>query len=144
MAQFLRKIKSKVKKILRAVLPGASHYKMGIPSVGQIDFGDLRRLKPIDSKFGFSRGQVIDRYYIEKFLADHAKDIQGRVLELGDSYYTKKFGGKNVAHADVLHYTEGNPQATIVGDLTKADNIDSNIFDCIILTQSLPMLYDLR
>ena len=43
-----------------------------------------------------------------------------------------------------MHYVEGNPQATIVGDLTSADHIDSNSFDCIIFTQSLQMIYDLK
>jgi len=144
MAKLLRRIKTKGKKILKAVLPASMKYKMGTPSVGQVDFGDLRRLKPIDPSFGFSRGKVIDRYYIEKFLTAYAGDIQGRVLELGDSSYTKRFGGDKVTRSDVLHYVEGNPKATMVGDLTKADNIDSNIFDCIILTQSLQMIYDLR
>ena len=144
MAPLVRKIKSKGKKILRAILPGFVKFKGGVPPVGQIDFGDLRRLKPIDPNFGFARGQVIDRYYIEKFLAAHAGDIKGRVLELGDSSYTNKFGGDKVTRSDVLHYVAGNPKATIIGDLTKADNIESNTFDCIIFTQSLQMIYDAR
>ena len=45
---------------------------------------------------------------------------------------------------DILHAVEGNPQATIVADLTCADHIPSNTFDCIILTQSLQMIYDLK
>lgn len=144
MKRKLEHIKSKSKKILNAILPASIKYKMRIPPVGQIDFGDLRRVQPIDPHFGFSRGTVIDRYYIDKFLKGHAPDIQGRVLELGDDSYTKKFGGNKVTRSDVLHYVEGNPQATIVGDLTKADNIDSDSFDCIILTQTLQMIYDVR
>jgi hypothetical protein len=31
------------------------------PRVGQIDFGDLRRLQPISTDWGFDRGTVIDR-----------------------------------------------------------------------------------
>ncbi len=144
MAQIIKKVKSKIKKILKAILPTAIRNKMAVPWVGQVDFGDLRRLEPIDPHFGYSRGKVIDRYYIEKFLADHAQDIRGRVLELGDSTYTKKFGGNKVTQMDVLNYVAGSPEATIIGDLTKADNIDSNIFDCIILTQTLQMIYDFR
>lgn len=144
MIKVLRRIKSKSKRVLKALLPQTMRESFGVPYVGGVDFGDLRRVQPIDSNFGFARGKVIDRYYIEKFLADHSADIRGRVLELGDSSYTKKFGGNKVTRADVLHYVEGNPQATIIGDLTKADNIDSNIFDCIILTQTLQMIYDFR
>jgi len=145
MPQLIKKIKSKSRKILKAILPFSLKNNIQTPLVGEVDLGDLRRLQPIDPDFGHSRGKiVIDRYYIEQFLAAHAKDIQGRVLELGDNSYTIKFGGKRVTHSDVLHYTSGNPMATIVGDLTKADNIDSNTFDCIILTQTLQMIYDFR
>jgi SAM-dependent methyltransferase len=35
-----------------------------------------------------------------------------------------------------------NPQATIVADLSDADNIQSDRFDCIILTQTLQMIFD--
>lgn len=140
----LKKIKQKIKKIIKAVNPAAFTNQAGKPYVGQADFGDLRRLQPVDDHFGYSRGKVIDRYYIEKFLTDHTADIKGRVLELGDSSYTKKYGGSKVTRAEVLHYVAGNPEATIIGDLTKADNIESDSFDCIILTQTLQMIYDFR
>jgi SAM-dependent methyltransferase len=58
--------------------------------------------------------------------------------------YTRKFGGNRVTISDVLHVTEGNPRATIVGDLTCADHIPSDTFDCIILTQTLQYIYDTR
>jgi SAM-dependent methyltransferase len=44
----------------------------------------------------------------------------------------------------VLHISQGNPQATIVADLSHADHIPSDIFDCIILTQTLQFIYDVR
>ena len=40
--------------------------------------------------------------------------------------------------------TEGNPQATIVGDLTDAPQIPSDSFDCAIVTQTLQFVYDVR
>jgi glycosyltransferase involved in cell wall biosynthesis/peptidoglycan/xylan/chitin deacetylase (PgdA/CDA1 family)/SAM-dependent methyltransferase len=116
----------------------------GIPPVGKAHFGDLRRLTPISSNWGLDRGRPIDRYYVENFLAQHASIIRGRVLEIGDNSYTKVFGGDRVAISDVLHVTEGNPMATIVGDLTRADHIPSDSFDCIILTQTLQLIYDAR
>jgi ubiquinone/menaquinone biosynthesis C-methylase UbiE len=42
----------------------------------------------------------------------------------------------------VLYVKEGNPKATIIGDLTSADHIPSNTFDCAILTQTLQFIYD--
>ena len=107
-------------------------------------FGSLRRLQPISRVFGFDRGLCIDRYYIDQFLSAHASDTQGRVLEIGDGTYTRKYGGDRVTKSDVLHAVEGNPKATIVADLTSAGHIPSNTFDCIICTQTLQFIYDVR
>lgn len=109
-----------------------------------VRWGILRRLIPVSRVFGLDRGQPIDRYYIENFLARHAEDIQGHVLEIGDDTYTRKFGGERVSRSDVLHAWAGNPKATIVADLTCADHIPSDTFDCIIFTQTLQFIYDGR
>lgn len=113
------------------------------PALGWVRFGSLRRLSPISPVFGLDRGQGIDRYYIEEFLARHATDIRGRVLEIANNTYTKRFGGENVTRSDVLHVQEGNPRATIVANLASED-IPGDMFDCIILTQTLPFIYDTR
>lgn len=113
-----------------------------IPAKGKVRFGDLRRLQPLSREFGFDRGLPIDRYYVESFLARYTDDIRGRVLEVGDDSYTRRFGGARVTQRDILHVTPGNPIATIVADLSRADHIPSNIFDCIILTQTLHLVYD--
>ncbi len=115
-----------------------------IPPVGQVHFGDLRRRTPISQDFGFDRGVPVDRHYIENFLARNADDIRGRVLEVGDDSYTRRFGGDRVTTRDVLHVKEGNPLATFVGDLTRADHIPSDSFDCFIMTQTLQYLFDVR
>lgn len=120
------------------------------PPIGLVRFGNLRRLTPISRNWGFDRGrgpgrgQPIDRYYIEKFLARHSSEIRGRVLEFGDDHFTLKFGGSRVTKIDVLHYVEDNPKATIVADITCADQIPSDIFDCVICTQTLQVIYDTR
>jgi SAM-dependent methyltransferase len=117
-------------------------------AVGQVRFGSLRRLHPIGEVFGVKRGQsvdrCIDRYYITAFLAHHAADIHGHVLEIADNTYTRRFGGSRVQSADVLHAVPGNPTATIVADLTSATDVPSGRFDCIILTQTLQYIYDLH
>jgi SAM-dependent methyltransferase len=104
----------------------------------------LRRLQPISRLFGLDRGLPIDRYYIERFLSGQELDIKGCVLEIGDDSYTRKFGGDRVSKSEVLHIEEGNPKATIVADLTRADHIASETFDCIIFTQTLQVIYDVR
>lgn len=112
--------------------------------VGRVRFGDLRRLSPIRRNFGMAHGRPIDRYYIENFLGRHADDIRGRVLEIHDDSYTKRYGGGRVKGSDVLDVAEDNPQATIVADLTRADHVPSEAFDCIIFTQTLQFIYDMR
>jgi SAM-dependent methyltransferase len=143
LAQFKKRIKQRfpVRRWLRA-LQRSLHLQRHRP--GTLGFGDLRRLTPISRMYGRDRGLPIHRYYIEAFLSRHALDIQGHVLEIGDDTYTRKFGGIQVIRSDVLHVVEGNPQATIVADLTCADHLPGDQFDCIIFTQTLQMIYDIR
>jgi len=112
--------------------------------LGEVHFGSLRRCTPLSQDFGCDRGRPIDRYYIENFLARHGTDVRGRVLEIGESSYTRRFGGARVTISEILHMVEGDPEATIIADLTNADHILSDTFDCFILTQTLQFIYDVR
>jgi len=112
------------------------------PPAGWVRFGHLRRLTPLSRQFGFDRGRPIDRHYIEGFLGIHTSDIHGHVLEIADDTYTRAFGGERVCASDVLHVAPGQPQATIVGDLTCEDTLPASTFDCVILTQTLQFIYD--
>lgn len=112
--------------------------------VGTIGFGDLRRTSPVSPVFALDRGLAIDRYYIARFLGEHRADVRGRCLEFGDATYINQFGDGRVTAIDVLHVKDGNPAATIVADLTNADHIPSEIFDCIVFTQTLQMIYDMK
>jgi SAM-dependent methyltransferase len=105
--------------------------------------GDLRRVTPIDPNWGFERGTPIDRVYVERFVGSHAGDIRGRVLEIAAPDYTNAFGS-GVERVDILMATEGNPEATIVGDLAHAPQIPDDTFDCAIVTQTLQFVYDVR
>jgi len=109
-----------------------------------IRWGNLRRLTPVSNLFGFDRGTPIDRYYINEFLEASHADIQGRVLEVGGNEYTHKYGDRRVEMSDVLHATAENPQATIVGDLATGKGIPKNVFDCMIVTQTFPCIYEMR
>ncbi len=103
--------------------------------------GVLRRTSPLSDVHGFDRGTPVDRYYIERFLSQHQQDIQGRVLEMQASSYTRRYG-RNVVEAAVLDIESTNPAATIIADITTATTIPSNYFDCIVLTQTLHLIYD--
>jgi SAM-dependent methyltransferase len=108
-----------------------------------LGIGPPRRLSPASPLFGLE-GEPIDRFYIEDFLGRHRTDIVGKVLEIGDDRYTRRFGGSRVTRVDVLNVLPGNPKATIVADLTSAGHVASESFDCIILTQTLQMIYDIE
>jgi SAM-dependent methyltransferase len=114
------------------------------PPVGLVRFGSFRRLKPISPHWGSERGRPIDRYYIENFLQNNSRDIQGRVLEIGDNTYTVRYGGSDVTQSDILHVAENNPGVTIIGDISNAEHISSGSFDCIILTQTLQTIFSLN
>jgi SAM-dependent methyltransferase len=112
------------------------------PPPGKVRFGDLRRTTPISHDFGYGRGGPVDRYYIESFLDRHGHDVRGRVLEIGDDTYTRRFGASRVTRSDVFHVVPGEPGATFVGDLADAPFLPDEAFDCVILTQTLQFIYD--
>jgi SAM-dependent methyltransferase len=113
-----------------------------VPPRGLVRFGSLRRLSPISREYGFDRGRPIDRHYIETFLARHAADVAGHVLEIKDDGYTRRFGAERVVRSDVLCLEADDPHATIVGDLVSAEHIPSDTFDCAIVTQTLQLILD--
>lgn len=112
------------------------------PRVGAIQFGDLRRLRPISADWGFERGEPVDRFYIRQFLTRHAADVRGRVLEVANNDMTRLYGGGRVTRSDVLHVSDSGRPVTIVADLSKGAEIPSRAFDCIILTQTMHFIYD--
>lgn len=114
------------------------------PPLGLVRFGSFARIEPISRVFGFDRGQPVDRYYIDKFIQQHRACIRGRCLEIGDDAYTRKYGSDTVSQIDVLHAVEGNPKATIVGDLATGENVPDNAYDCVICTQTLNFIRDPR
>jgi Methyltransferase domain len=119
-------------------------YNLHWVRVGRVRFGDLHRTTPVSPIFGIDRGFPVERYYIEQFLHRHRGDVRGHCLEMGDAFYTRKFGEDRVIRVDVMHVKEGGPDTTIVADLTAADHVPSNTFDCIIFTQTLQMIYDMH
>jgi peptidoglycan/xylan/chitin deacetylase (PgdA/CDA1 family)/glycosyltransferase involved in cell wall biosynthesis/SAM-dependent methyltransferase len=108
-----------------------------------IEWGDLRRLTPISPVWGVDRGLPLDRHYIQAFLERHRADITGAVLEVKDSGYTRAFGS-GVVRSEVVDIHASNPHASIIADLSRADAIPSDSFDCFILTQTLPFIFDTR
>ena len=102
----------------------------------------MRGTAPVNPGFGADRGTPVDRYYIARFLETNRALITGRVLEIGDRGYTERFGA-GVTQSDVLNAIDA-PGVTYVGDLTACPKIPDGTYDCIVLTQVLHYIYDMR
>lgn len=141
-----------LKELAKRILPASVRRWMRItyvrvserPPYKMVRWGSLRRVTPIHVGWSIGRGNYIDRYYIERYLEQNASNIRGRVLELAENEYTVRFGGDRVTQSDVLDVRQNHPLATIIADLTVGDNIPSNAFDCVILTQVLNFIYDVK
>lgn len=132
-------VKSVIRPVRRWVIR-----KTRSPRIGSVNFGDLAGLEPVSRDWGFDRGTPVDRYYIEQFLSQHSEDVRGRVLEIGNNAYTVKFGGQRVSRSDILQPVAGDPKATLIADLGTGEGVPDAIFDCIICTQTLQLIYDTR
>src|SRR5258705_13302652 len=104
---------------------------------------NLRSTVPVSAVFGLDRGTPIDRYYIEEFFKTNKALINGKVLEVAESYYSKRFG-TNIESFEVLYHNNENPRATIVGDLTKKQTLPVNKIDCFICTQTFQFIYNYK
>jgi SAM-dependent methyltransferase len=111
------------------------------PPRGTIRFGSLRRTSPISSSFGFDRGTPVDRHYIASFLREHAGDVRGRVLEVGDDRYARAFGGDAVESVDVLNLVGTRAANEIVDDLAQPRRLEAETYDCVICVQTLHLIY---
>ncbi len=104
--------------------------------------GIFRNPTPVSDHWGFDRGTPIDRRYIEEFLADHRGAIRGRVLEVQDSIYARRFGHGTATAIDVLDIDPENPRATVIADLTDARQVPAASYDCAVITQTLHLIRD--
>lgn len=111
---------------------------------GPAGLGLLWWTEPVSRQFGFDRGLPVDRHYIERFLGNNADLVRGRVLEIGDDHYTRRFGRDRVTAAEVLNVNPDVPGTTYVADLADAPDVPSGAFDCVVLTQTLHLLYDMQ
>jgi glycosyltransferase involved in cell wall biosynthesis len=101
------------------------------------------KIEPLSQLWGLDRGKPIHRYYLETFLKEFSSLIRGNCLEFQEDSYTTRFGGSSVCRIDILHIDNTKPQATIVADLTKPNDIPDKSFDCIICTHVLHIIFEL-
>ena len=105
-------------------------------------WGNLRRLQPFSTDFGFDRGTPIDRFYLNRFFDLHRQAITGDVLEIQTPMYTRIFGHD----VRTEHAVDINPasKATYVCDLARSDGIiPTDRYDCFLLPNTLCVLRDI-
>lgn len=104
-------------------------------------WGNLRRVIPLSTQYGFDRGTPIDRYYVDRFFAAQRHLISGKVLEIQTTDHIRRYGS-GVAAADTLDI---NPSfhPTYCCDLADAGIVPTGSYDCFLLPNTLSFLRDL-
>jgi SAM-dependent methyltransferase len=100
----------------------------------------FRRLRPLGD--GRQSGTPIVRHYWSQFLEKHKAAVRGRALEIGTTATIRRYGGARLTHADGLDLQAHSPEITLVADLTRADNVDSETYDCFINQFTMHLIYD--
>jgi SAM-dependent methyltransferase len=99
-------------------------------------------LSPISYLWGGDRGTPLYYFFIRQFLKEFSADIRGHCLEFYEDAYASEFGGEAITRLDILHIDDSNPKATLVGDLTRPNDLPGETFDCIICTHTLHLIFD--
>jgi SAM-dependent methyltransferase len=113
-----------------------------LPIVRQARFAQLRRMRPIAN--GRQRGVPIVRHYWAQFLDTHQEDIRGHALEIGTTETIRRYGGSRLTAADAIDLAAHHSEITVVADLTKADAVPSNTYDCFVNQFTMHLIYDLE
>lgn len=113
------------------------------PRVGHVRFGQLRRTGlPICREYGFARG-LPHRPVLHREVPRH-RTRPGHRPGTGDRgthlHRTLRPRRRAVGH---VHFNEV-PGATYAADLTDAPHIPSHTYDCIIITQTLQFIFDMK
>lgn len=101
-----------------------------------------RRLQPFDA--GRAAGLSVIRYYWTEFLLRHRTDIRGRALEIGETTTIRHFGGSAVTEAHALDLAAHSHEVKVVADLSRADAIPGEQYDCFVNQFTTAVIFDIR
>lgn len=79
------------------------------------------------------------RYYWRRFLDAHAADVQGRCVEVGSA--ASALSVNRHAEVDVLDLAPRDG-VTVVANISRADGLASNTYDCAIVPFTMHLIYD--
>lgn len=113
-----------------------------LPIVRRMRGWQLRRLTPLHA--GAAKGTSIVRYYQDDFLARYRADIRGRCLEIGETSTVRRYGGDAVTEAEAMDLAAHGDDVTVVADLSRADHVASDRYDCFINQFTMTVVYDVE
>jgi hypothetical protein len=113
-----------------------------LPVIREVRCMQFRSLRPRGN--GRQRGTPVVRAYWSQYLTEHRSDIRGLGLEIGTVETLRRFGGAAVDRADALDLTAHSPEITVVGDLSRADHIPSNLYDCFVNQFTMHLIFDVQ
>lgn len=101
----------------------------------------MRRLRPYYA--GASDQLSVIRYYWADFLESHRADIRGVGLEIGETSTLRAFGGTALTAAHALDLTAHSAEVRLVADLSRADHLPADQYDCFVHQFTTAVIYDL-
>ena len=110
------------------------------PAIRHLRFAALRRLRPL--KNGGPNGTSLSRYYWAQFLEQHRADIRGRALEIGTTATLLQYGGAAVMQPEALDMAAHSPEVKVVADLSRADHVPADTYDCFVNQFTTAVIYD--
>jgi hypothetical protein len=111
------------------------------PLIRQVRTLRFRRLTPLGA--GRASGLSTIRYYWADFLEQHRADIRGHALEIGETVTIRAFGGDAITQADAIDLTAHSPEVKIVADLSRADHVPGEQYDCFVNQFTTTVIYDI-
>lgn len=140
------KFAQNIKQLLVQKLSSYSHkFKSSVvkfPLIRQLRSIQFRRLQPLGN--GRQWGTPIVRYYWDQYLSQYRSDIHGTALEVGTTDTIRQYGGLTLDQVDAIDLSLHSPEVTIVADLSRADHISSNTYDCFVNQFTSHLIYDIE
>lgn len=82
------------------------------------------------------------RYYWEEFLQSQRGDVRGRGLEVGGTGTLRRLGGSALTSAEAIDVAP-RPGVDVVADLSRADRVAANLYDCVVVPFTTHLIYDI-
>lgn len=130
------------KRYLYDKIRNRSMRELSLPLIRHLRCLQFRRLRPLGN--GRQRGTPIVRYYWAHFLKRHQLDICGQALEIGMTATIRHYGGQRLTQADAMDLAAHSPEITVVADLTRADPVPSDTYDCFVNQFTMHLIYDIE